>query len=250
MYLDEDGSIYVNNSISDGIKINGTCLASIGTNTQKMHLGSDTSPWGDIYSTGSYINQLKLNTIEAASEETVSGLFEESGIIKKRNLGENAFNSTEIPTDAVLTSSVNQSIGGVKSFTSDVVTRTGGIDGGMKIGGWPSSVNAYGFIGTANMTGSEYCMITDGTHTWLGAGTGGTLKLRGPANDSSPEIVIDGTSVTVNNGPSNVGQGSIRAKYKSSDNSSGITSTFTVRNGNGSAALTFTIKDGIVIDVE
>ena len=249
LYLDEDGSIYVNNNISDGIKLNSVCLASIGTNAQKMDLGSATRPWGDIYSTGSYVNELKLDTIEAVeSQETVSALFEESGIVKKRDLGSNAFNSTSIPTDAVLTSSVNQSIGGVKTFTSDVVTRTGGADGGMKIGGWPSSVNGYGFIGTANMTGSEYCMITDGTHTWVGAGTGGTLKLRGPANDSSPQIVIDGTSVTVDDG-SSVGEGSIRAKYKSSDNSTGITSTFTVRNGNNSASLTFVVKDGIITSV-
>ena len=211
-----------------------------------------------------------LNTPVSNSATGSSPLFlDGSNNINKgtQTFGSNAFNSTTIPTDTdeltngagYLTSdgveevavmlTGTQSVGGVKTFTSDIVTRTGGVDGGMKIGGWPASVNGYGFIGTANMTGSEYCMITDGIHTWLGAGTGGTLKLRGPANDSSPEIVIDGTSVTVNNGSSNVGEGSIRAKYKSSDNSTGTTSTFTVRNGNNSASLTFVVKDGIVTSV-
>ena len=38
------------------------------------------------------------------------------------------------------------------------------------------------------MSGLEYCMISDGTNTFVGAGTGGTLtRLRGPANDSSPQ---------------------------------------------------------------
>tara|TARA_R110002153_G_scaffold107926_1_gene248162 strand:- start:121 stop:2232 length:2112 start_codon:yes stop_codon:yes gene_type:complete len=44
--------------------------------------------------------------------------------------------------------------------------------------------------------------------------------------------------------------GTVRAtSYKSSDGSAGITSTFTVRNGNNSASLTFVIKNGIVTSV-
>ena len=44
--------------------------------------------------------------------------------------------------------------------------------------------------------------------------------------------------------------GTVRAtSYKSSDGSAGVTSTFTVRNGNNSASLTFVIKNGIVTSV-
>ena len=57
LYLDEDGQIYVNNSTSDGVKINGTCFASIGTNANALDLGSTSRPWNDVYlrSTGGVI---------------------------------------------------------------------------------------------------------------------------------------------------------------------------------------------------
>jgi hypothetical protein len=207
-----------------------------------------------------FSSTLTLSSIAAANQETVSALFEESGIIKKKDLGTNAFSSATIPTNnnqitngagyidslsgAVLTTT-NQTVAGIKTFSSNTVFP--GSDGGMEIGIWAGSSN-YGFLGTQGMTGSEYCLISDGQTTFVGGGTGGSLKLRGPANDSSPQIVIDGSSVTVDDGTS-VGTGSIRAKYKSSDNSAGITSTFTVRNGNNSASLTFVIKDGVVTSV-
>ncbi len=207
-----------------------------------------------------FSSTLTLSSIPAANQETVSALFEESGIIKKKDLGTNAFSSATIPTNnnqltngagyidslsgAVLTTT-NQTVAGIKTFSSNTVFP--GSDGGMEIGIWAGSSN-YGFLGTQGMTGSEYCLISDGQTTFVGGGTGGSLKLRGPANDSSPQIVIDGSSVTVDDGTS-VGTGSIRAKYKSSDNSAGITSTFTVRNGNNSASLTFVIKDGVVTSV-
>jgi hypothetical protein len=91
-------------------------------------------------------------------------------------------------------------------------------------------------------------MLSDGQTTFIGAGTGGSLKLRGPANDSSPQITINGSSVTIDDG-STVGSGAVRAKYKSSDNSSGLTTTVGVRNSNNSASLTLTIKDGIITGV-
>ena len=181
LYLDEDGSIYVNNSISDGVKINGTCLASIGTNAQKMDLGSATRPWGDIYSTGSYVNTLTLDSIAAASEETTSALFEESGTVVKANLGTNAFTSTTIPTNN------NQLTNGAGYLDED-------------------GVDEVAVMQTGNQSISGLKTFTDST-----AG--------------------------------------IKAKYKSSDGSTGTTSTFTVRNGNNSASLTFVVKDGIVTSV-
>ena len=191
-----------------------------------------------------FSSTLTLSSIAAAGEETVSALFEESGVIKKRDLGTNAFTSTSIPTNAVLTSG-NQTVAGIKTFSSNTVFP--GSDGGMEIGVWDYSTN-YGFLGTQGMNGLEYCLISDGQTTFIGGGTGGSLKLRGPANDSSPQIVIDGTSVTVDDGTT-VGGGTIRAKYKSSDNTAGLTSTIAVRNGNNSASLTFTIKDGLITSI-
>ena len=90
----------------------------------------------------------------------------------------------------------------------DIVT-TAGTDGGMRIGGWPYNPTGFSFIGTANMTGLEYCMLSNGTDTFLGAGTSGSLKLRGPANDSSPEVIINGTDVEVNTGDLKIPDGSL-----------------------------------------
>ncbi len=198
----------------------------------------------EVNGTSTFSSTITLSSIGAAGESTVSALFEESGVVKKKNLGTNAFTSTSIPTNAVLTSG-NQTVAGIKTFSSNTVFP--GSDGGMEVGVWAASTN-YAFLGTQGMTGSEYCLISDGQTTFLGGGTGGSLKLRGPANDSSPQIVIDGTSVTVDNGAS-VGEGAIRAKYKSSDNSAGITTTVGVKNASQSQNLTLTIKDGIITAV-
>lgn len=230
-------------SVASGDGLSGGTITGSGTLTVDSTVVRTTGTQ-TIGGSKTFSSAVKLNSIATAGEETVSALFEESGVVTKKLLGANAFTSTSIPTNAVLTSG-NQTVAGIKTFSSNTVFP--GSDGGMEIGVWAASTN-YGFLGTQGMTGSEYCLISDGQTTFVGGGTGGSLKLRGPANDSSPQIVIDGTSVTVDDG-SNVGQGSIRAKYKSSDNSSGITSTFTVRNGNNSASLTFVIKDGVVTSV-
>jgi len=207
-----------------------------------------------------FLDGITLTGLSTQGSESTALVIDGSNVVGTRELGSNAFNSTTIPTNneeltngagyidslsgAVLTTT-NQTVAGVKTFSSNTVFQPSGV--GIEVGRWVASSN-YGFIGTADMTGSEYCLISDGTNTFIGAGTSGSLKLRGPANDSSPQIVINGSSITVDDGTS-VGQGAIRAKYKSSDNSSGTTATFTVRNGNNSASLTFTIKDGIVTSV-
>ena len=116
-------------------------------------------------------------------------------------------NANDVAVDStVVRTSDNQTIGGTKTFSNNTVFP--GSDGGMEIGVWDQS-NAYGFIGTANMSGLEYCMISDGTNTFLGAGTGGVLKLRGPANNSTPEVLINATVVEVNAGDLKIPDGSL-----------------------------------------
>jgi len=88
------------------------------------------------------------------------------------------------------------------------VRSTGGGDGGFILRQWTQS-SSYASLTTNGMSGLEYCMISDGTNTFLGAGTGGVLKLRGPANDSSPEVLIDGTVVEVNTGDLKIPDGSL-----------------------------------------
>ena len=97
-------------------------------------------------------------------------------------------------------------VSGTAKATS--VRATGGGDGGFILRQWTQSAS-YASLTTNGMTGLEYCMISDGTNTFLGAGTGGVLKLRGPANDSSPEVLIDGTVVEVNTGDLKIPDGSL-----------------------------------------
>ena len=94
------------------------------------------------------------------------------------------------------------------TFEATSVRSTGGGDGGFVLRSWTQS-SVYASLTTNGMTGLEYCMISDGTNTFLGAGTGGVLKLRGPANDSSPEVLIDGTVVEVNTGDLKIPDGSL-----------------------------------------
>jgi len=94
------------------------------------------------------------------------------------------------------------------TFEATSVRSTGGGDGGFVLKQWAYSSN-YAALVTNGMSSLEYCMISDGTNTFVGAGTGGSLKLRGPANDSSPEVIINGTVVEVNTGDLKVTDGSI-----------------------------------------
>jgi hypothetical protein len=73
-----------------------------------------------------FSSALTLSSVAEAGEETVSALFEESGVVKKKSLGTNAFTSTTIPTNAVLTSG-NQTVAGIKTFSSDLKVSTGSI---------------------------------------------------------------------------------------------------------------------------
>ncbi len=57
------------------------------------------------------------------------------------------------------------------------------IDGGMTIRPWTAS-SSYASLCTYNMTGQEYNLITNGQHTWVSAGSGGTVHLR-PSENSS-----------------------------------------------------------------
>ena len=170
-----------------------------------------------------FLDGITISGLPAQGSEATALTINSSNVVGTRELGSNAFNSTTIPTNtnqltngsgfltslsgAVLTTGT-QTVAGAKTFSSDIVTSSGQ-DGGMRVGGWPYNPTGYSFIGTTNMSGLEYCMLSDGTNTFLGAGTGGALKLRGPANDSSPEIIINGTIVEVNTGDLKVTDGSI-----------------------------------------
>ena len=97
-------------------------------------------------------------------------------------------------------------VSGTAKATS--VRSTGGGDGGFVLRQWTHASN-YASLATNGMLSQEYCMISDGTNTFVGGGTGGSLYLRGPANDSSPQIEIDGSLCKVDTGDFKVEDGSI-----------------------------------------
>ncbi len=75
---------------------------------------------------------------------------------------------------------------------------TEGPDGGAFIGNWAAS-SSFAVFGTANMAGGEYALLTNGTNTFLGSGNGGATYFRGPGNDSTPQLVNDGTNIYMQN---------------------------------------------------
>ena len=86
--------------------------------------------------------------------------------------------------------------GGDVDITGSLITE--GPDGGAFIGNWAAS-SSFAVFGTANMAGGEYALLTDGTNTFLGSGNGGATYFRGPANDSTPELVNNGTNIYMQN---------------------------------------------------
>ena len=91
------------------------------------------------------------------------------------------------------------------SSTGDVVASgsvtTEGPDGGMVMRTWQNG-SGYGMIGTANMTGNEYVLLTSGGDTYLSAASGNSVHIRGGANDSTPSIDVTPTNIQFNSIPS------------------------------------------------
>jgi len=117
-------------------------------------------------------------------------------------------------------------VSGDARFTGSLTTE--GPDGGAFIGNWAAS-SSFAVFGTANMSGGEYSLLTDGTNTFIGAGNGGAVYLRGPGNDSSPQLVNNGTNIYMENaGSFGIGTSIIdsNAKFSVVSGSSAYTAHF------------------------
>jgi hypothetical protein len=57
-------------------------------------------------------------------------------------------------------------------------------------------------IGTANMSGGEYSLLTDGTNTYISGGAGGNVYIRGGDNDSNPQITVSNGNIGLAGVPS------------------------------------------------
>ena len=71
-----------------------------------------------------------------------------------------------------------------------------GIDGGFSLRSWTASAS-YMSLATTNMASSEYCVLSDGTNTFLSGGTGGVTYIRAGNNDTSGQVAVSANTVTV-----------------------------------------------------
>ena len=99
---------------------------------------------------------------------------------------------TESESDSRFVNATGDSMTG--SLTTTGVLQAQGPDGGMVLRNWQASA-AFGMVGTANMTSSEYALLTNGIDTYIGAGSGGTTHFRGPDNDQSPQLRNNGSEI-------------------------------------------------------
>ena len=96
------------------------------------------------------------------------------------------------------------------TLSGHVTAESGGADGGIVIGQAFSS--SYVGVRTAGMaeTSTEYNLITNGTHTFLSAGTDGDVYIRGGGNSTAVQMWMDTSATTTHfNGDVNFDSGTL-----------------------------------------
>jgi hypothetical protein len=83
--------------------------------------------------------------------------------------------------------------------TGAIRADSGGADGGFTLRPWTSG-SSYESLATSNMTSTEYVVLSDGTTTFIGAGSGGATYIRGGSNNSTNEIVVSDSTATIRGG--------------------------------------------------
>ncbi len=169
--VEQSGGVSFNGSTANGLLTYGnSTTADVETNLtfDGNHLdianGHLVLPYGEINDAGTDLNIVGTNAVTLQSS---------------------AGTALTIPN-----ASTNVDING--SLTTE------GPDGGAFIGNWAAS-SSFAVFGTANMAGGEYALLTNGTNTFLGSGNGGATYFRGPGNDSTPELVNNGTNIYMQN---------------------------------------------------
>ncbi len=85
--------------------------------------------------------------------------------------------------------------------SGSVRAASGGVDGGLVMRSWTAGSHqmslATNDMGSTASTLQEYVVLTNGIHTYLGSGTGGTTHIRGGANSYSSQIQVSASATTV-----------------------------------------------------
>jgi hypothetical protein len=74
--------------------------------------------------------------------------------------------------------------------------QTEGPDGGLVLRNWQSNSD-YGMLGTANMAGNEYSLLTQGGHTYISAASSSSIYIRPNANNTTNQAVFSSTGTTL-----------------------------------------------------
>ena len=82
------------------------------------------------------------------------------------------------------------------TIRAENVVQVAGVDGGLSMRSWTAS-SGYMSLATTNMSASEYCVLSDGTNTFLSGGAGGVTYIRAGNNDTNGQIAVSSGSVTV-----------------------------------------------------
>lgn len=77
--------------------------------------------------------------------------------------------------------------------TGSVTAVNNGQDGGIVLRTWTGG-SGFVSVATRDMATNEYMMLSDGTNTWLGSGTGGVTYVRYNANATGNQLAVSSTS--------------------------------------------------------
>jgi hypothetical protein len=80
--------------------------------------------------------------------------------------------------------------------SGNIRANSSGADGGPVLRSWTGDSNFTG-LATANMTGSEYMLISNGNSTFMSSGTGGSSVIRGGGNTTTASIEVTPSVVNV-----------------------------------------------------
>jgi hypothetical protein len=135
------------------------------------------------------------------------------------------------------------SCSGGLNASGDIRANTGGADGGTTLRPWTANAG-YSSVATANMTGQEYMIITDGNDTFISGGSGGSTHLRGGANSTAAQVQVTTSAVNIT-GNATMVNGQLDTNVVSGNDTiqtvtnAGAGAGFRVRqpSGNGSSAI-------------